>query len=85
VTWNGVLYQVATVTRAKYRGVEGDLPFEYWDKQEAVFADLRTRFAHTATIDYSEPGKPLLFLGEFTGFYDLKLKNVREFEGWPRP
>jgi hypothetical protein len=83
-TWKEVAFQATTVTRARYRGVEGELPFEYWDKQEVVFADFRTAGAFTATIDYSE-ATPLLFLGEFTSFHALRLKNVREFEGWPRP
>jgi len=82
--WNGVVYELTTVTRAHYRGVEGELPFEYWDKEDVLFADFRTRDLRTATIDYSE-AQPLLFLGEFTGFGALHLRNVREFEGWPRP
>jgi hypothetical protein len=47
------------------------------------FVDLRTGDARFATIDYSDD-PPLLFLGEALEFDDLKLKNVREFEGWPR-
>lgn len=79
--WNNWMYTVSTITKARYRGVEGELPFEYWDKEEVVFADLRSRDARTATIDYSEP-EPLLFLGAFTGFDALQLKNLRQFEGW---
>jgi len=78
---NGVVYEVTVLTRARYRGVEGELPFEYWDKSEALFADLRTPDARFATIDYSED-PPLLFLGEAVGFDDLRLKNLRQFEGW---
>ncbi len=78
---NGVLHEVTVLTRARYRGVEGELPFEYWDKTETLFADLRTRDARFATIDYSE-AEPLLFLGEAVSFDDLRLKNLRQFEGW---
>jgi len=78
---NGLVYEVTVLTRARYRGVEGELPFEYWDKSEALFADLRTAEAHLATIDYSED-PPLLFLGEAVSFDDLHLKNLRQFEGW---
>jgi hypothetical protein len=78
---NGVLYEVTSLTRARYRGVEGELPFEYWDKSDALFADLRTPDARFATIDYSED-PPLLFLGEAVAFDDLRLKNLRQFEGW---
>ena len=79
--WAGVQYEVTSVTRARYRGVEGELPFEYWDKDEMLFADLRSETGRFATIDYSED-QPLLFLGEAVEFDDLRLKNLRQFEGW---
>lgn len=79
--WNGVQYEVTTLTKALYRGVEGELPFEYWDKEQVLFADLRSREARFATIDYSDP-ESLLFLGEAVEFDDLHLKNLRQFEGW---
>jgi len=79
--WNGVDYQVTTLTRAHYRGVEGELPFEYWDKTEVLFADLASRDGRFATLDYSDP-EPLLFTGEAVSFDDLRLKNLRQFEGW---
>jgi len=77
----GVEYAVTTLTRARFAGVEGELPFEYWDKIEALFADLRSADARFATIDYS--GNPALFFaGEFVDFDALKLRNLRQFEGW---
>ena len=79
--WNGVGYEVTSLTRAHYKGVEGELPFEYWDKKEVLFADLRSADGRFATIDYSEP-KPLLFLGQAVEFDELALKNLRQFEGW---
>jgi hypothetical protein len=80
-TWNNVEYEVTCLTRAHYRGVEGELPFEYWDKTEVLFADLGTRGLGFATLDYSDP-EPLLFLGEAVEFDALGLKNLRQFEGW---
>jgi hypothetical protein len=79
---NDAVFEVTALTRARYRGVEGELPFEYWDKKEMLFADLGTADARFATIDYSEE-TPLLFLGESLEFDDLKMKNLRSFEGWP--
>jgi hypothetical protein len=75
-TWNNVEYEVSCLTRAHYRGVEGELPFEYWDKTEVLFADLGSRGMAFGTLDYSDPA-PLLFLGDALG-----LKNLRQFEGW---
>jgi len=72
---------VTTVTKARYAGTEGELPFEYWDKTELTFVDLRSPSSHFATIDYSED-PPLLFHGEMVDFDSLKLRNLRQFEGW---
>jgi len=80
-TFKGVSYEVTSRSEARYRGVEGELPFEYWDKEEVLFADLRSTGSRFATIDYSGE-TPLLFLGEAVEFDALKLKNLREFEGW---
>ncbi len=75
---------VTTITQAHYRGVEGELPFEYWDKSDVSFADLETEGDGFATIDYSET-PALLFVGENVGFADLSLRDVRVFDGWPAP
>ena len=79
--WNGTEYEVMSITQARYKGVEGELPFEFWDKEEVTFVDLRTADGRFGTIDYSGD-EPLLFLGEAVEFEDLHLKNLREFEGW---
>ena len=80
-TWSGQRYTVSVITPAQYRGVEGELPFPYWDKTEVTFIDLRSETGKFATLDYSDP-EPTLYLGEFVEFEDLKLKNLRGFEGW---
>lgn len=79
--WNGAAYTLSVITKAHYRGVQGELPFEYWDKDDVLFADFRTPTHQFATLDYSDP-QPTLFLGEFVEFEGLKLKNLRQFEGW---
>ena len=77
-------FAVTSLTRAHYKGVQGELPFEYWDKADLTFADLRSTEGEFATIDYSE--KPaLLFMGRPAEFDELHLKNLREFEGWSYP
>ena len=79
--WNGKTYEVTSITKAHYKGVQGELPFQYWDKATAVFADLRTTDGDFATIDYSD-NPPKLYLGRPAEFEELKLKNLRLFEGW---
>jgi hypothetical protein len=79
--WNGKTYEVTSLTKAHYKGVQGELPFEYWNKSDLLFVDLRTTSGDFGTIDYSE-NPPLLFLGRAVEFDDLHLKNLRDFEGW---
>jgi len=80
-TWDNHAYTVTTITKAHYRGVEGELPFQYWDKSDVVFVDLMSYTGKFATIDYSAD-KPALYLGENVAFDSLKLKNLHSFEGW---
>lgn len=74
--FQGASFAVTTLTRAHYRGVEGELPFEYWDKQDVLFADLASEDGQLATIDYSE-SPPFLFRGVYVDFDDLQLKNLK--------
>ncbi len=74
-------FQVTHLTQVRYVGFEGELPFTTSDREYFLSADLRTRDARFATIDYSE-NPPLLFTGRFATFAELKLTNLREFEGW---
>ena len=80
-SWNGANYTVSVITQAHFRGVQGELPFQYWDKDDVAFADLRSSSRKFATLDYSDI-EPVLYLGELLEFDDLKLKNLRHFEGW---
>ena len=81
LVWDNVAYTVTAITPAHYLGVEGELPFQYWDKQNVVFVDLRSETGRFATIDYSDD-KPALYLGEMVELEALRLKNLRSFEGW---
>jgi hypothetical protein len=80
-TWDNNSYTVTTITKAHYRGVEGELPFEYWDKRDVVFVDLMSEKGQFATLDYGDDS-PVLYLGESVEFDQLSLKNLRTFEGW---
>jgi hypothetical protein len=81
ITLRDTEYVITSRTEARYRGVEGELPFQFYGKELMTFADLRTADGKFGTIDYSED-PPLLFLGEPVEFRDLNLKNLRQFEGW---
>ncbi|MET0399575.1 MAG: DUF4178 domain-containing protein [Longimicrobiaceae bacterium] len=73
----GTDFVASTLTRARYVGVEGELPFEYWDKEQVPFVDLKAADGSFATLDYSEPA-PLLYVGEYVAFADLALTELRE-------
>jgi hypothetical protein len=80
---DGMLFTVASLTRARYAGVEGELPFESWDRSEALFADLdadgtEPRFA---TIDYSD-ATPVAYVGTYVELEQLAPRNLRRIEGW---
>ena len=49
--------------------------------QVKVGQHLRSETGKFATLDFSDE-QPALYLGEFVEFDDLKLKNLRTFEGW---
>jgi hypothetical protein len=57
------------------------LPFTTAGHEEMLFADLRTTAAQFATLDFSD-AQPVLYLGRELPYDELKLKNVRLFEGW---
>jgi hypothetical protein len=79
--WNKTEFAATAITQARYRGVEGELPFEYWDKLGATFVDLRSTTGDFATLDYSDTA-PVLYVGKAVEFDALRLKNLRAFEGW---
>jgi hypothetical protein len=82
---DGTRFRVASLTRARYAGVEGELPFESWDRSEALFADLDTEGTgdppRFATIDYSDD-TPVAYVGTYVELEQLAARNLRRFEGW---
>jgi hypothetical protein len=81
-TWPQGQFTLTHLTMAKYVGFEGELPFKTDGRHaETLFADLKSATAAFATIDYSED-PPLLFMGRIVSFDDLRLKNLKQFEGW---
>jgi hypothetical protein len=81
----GTLFTVSSLTPARYAGVEGELPFEYWDQSEVLFADLDTDGAASpariATLDYCD-AVPVAYVGSYVTLDELALRNMRAIEGW---
>jgi predicted RNA-binding Zn-ribbon protein involved in translation (DUF1610 family) len=82
---DGTLFTVSSLTYAKYAGVEGELPFEYWDHEVDLFVDLDTDGTieppRIATLDYSD-GAPVAYVGSYVTLDELALRNMRTIEGW---
>jgi len=74
-------FEVATLTRARYLGTEGDLPFISYSRDVSLFIDLQNDQGGLATIDTTD-SPPSLYVGEYLTFDALSLRGVREFEGW---
>lgn len=73
----GEVYEVTDTTPARYLSTEGELPWEYHDREDLTFADLKAPDGRIATLDYSED-PPLVFAGTYVDFDDLRLENVRD-------
>jgi len=82
ISWGSHDLQVATITDARYRGTEGELPFESWDREQERFADLTSTSGELGTIDYTET-PPAIYLGRPVPFKDLHFKNLRDVERSP--
>ena len=82
LTFVKIPFEVSTVTMASYKGTEGELPFPFYGKTNMLFADLRSHADDFATLDYSDPSSPMLFVGKTVPYEALQLQNVRQFEGW---
>jgi hypothetical protein len=72
-------FEVVTITDARYRGTEGELPFESWNRELARFADLRSADSSVATIDYTDE-PPAFFVGRTVSFDALALGNLRDVD-----
>jgi len=81
VTLGGVAYEITDVREAEVVGGEGELPFRVGSGWTTRSADLRNDTARFATLDYSDEA-PRVYLGEAVDVPGLKLRGLREFEGW---
>ena len=81
LTLGGVAYEVTDVREAEVVGGEGELPFRVGSGWATRSADLRNDTARFATLDYSDE-LPRVYLGEVVDVPELKLRGLREFEGW---
>ena len=79
IRWRGHDLEVATITDARYRGTEGELPFESWDRETERFADLQSSSGELGTIDYTDM-PPSIYVGRPMPFAELSFRNLREVD-----
>jgi hypothetical protein len=81
VTLAGVTYEVTDRREAEVIGGEGELPFRVDAGWRVAAVDLRTSSASFATLDYGDE-RPRLYTGEVVELAELKLRGLRELDGW---
>lgn len=74
-------YFVKTLDEAEVVGAEGELPFRTEGGWKVPAADMTGEEGRFATIDYSD-GTPRVYVGWHVEMGDLRLKNLRQVEGW---
>src|SRR5262245_28664216 len=74
-------FYVENVENARCIAGQGELPFKVAGGYDAPVADLLGENGAFATIDYSEE-RPLVFIGEYGEFDNLRLSNLRVFDSW---
>src|SRR5262245_26589083 len=75
------IFWVQNVESARCIAGQGELPFRVAGGYDAPVADLLGDQSSFVTVDYSEE-QPLVFMGEYVEFDDLRLSNLRVFDGW---
>ncbi len=81
VTLKGRSYEVTDLEKAYCVAGQGELPFQIGAGFESPAADLAGTGREFASLDYSDT-PPLVFLGEYVEFNELRLTGLREIDGW---
>lgn len=80
VTLKNEFFVVSEVSTSTLSSYEGELPFVFpAQKTQFTTADLRTGGQLAATLDYSDPASPTVYLGYYVDFDELKLAGLRDF------
>lgn len=79
----GKEYIIVNAEQAQVVSGEGELPFRVRDGYSAPVVDLANEQGECATLDYSE-SSPLVFVGRYHDFADLRFEGLNTFEGFPQ-
>ncbi len=81
LTLSGRKYVVNDVKRVSCAVAEGELPFPAPLGREAITVDLVSKNHGFGTLEWSD-NRAWLYEGNYLPFKKLKLKNMREVQGW---
>lgn len=81
VLLKGREFQVMDLKEAVCTYSEGELPFPAPQGRKSLSVDLHSEEAGFATLDYGPEGTAL-YVGKTVEFEALKLKHLKQFEGW---
>jgi hypothetical protein len=74
-------FTVVDRKQARVVSGEGELPLPIREGYDAEVVDLNDSKGKCATIDFSE-SPPLVFVGRYCSFEELKWNGLRQIEGW---
>lgn len=74
-------YQVDDRREAKIEGIAGQLPFLLKPGEKSVGVDFSGPDGRFATLEFAA-GEARLYVGEYLELPDLRMKNLRELDGW---
>ncbi len=80
VTLKNEFFVCTEIGQVQLSSYEGEVPFLLDPKNRFTQADLRTGGQLAATLDYSDPRNPSVYIGYYVGFDDLKLQGLRDFD-----
>jgi len=78
LTVEGQSWTVASVVAAKLAAAEGELPRKPNLERGFVVADVRSGRGDVATIDYTDPARPMWSIGHSVALSELALVGLRE-------
>lgn len=79
---DGKEFYIKDIQTSKVVSGEGELPFPFESEYEAPVVDLVRQDGTFATLDFSEEGKPLVFIGKAVTYRDLHMQRVRSVYGF---
>ncbi len=80
--FNKIEYTYADLKNAVSCGFEGELPFKATKGEKRFSVDLNSKIPNKFLSFEYEEADSRAYLGQYVTLFQLKMKNMREFDGW---